>query len=215
MAARSSSRLISAVAWAVLLLGLWVWGRDLTTGGPTLPGDGSPVRLADGSPLPPALRPLPGDAAPQRVEIAQLGIRAEVIPRGVDAGGGVEPPSFETPDLAGWYADGPTPGAEGAALLVGHVDTETSPAVFYNLSAVEPGAQVRVVREDGSVAAFTVERVEVVERGDFDAERVYGPGDGGRAELRLITCGGRFDATARTYSANVVVSAYLTGTGAL
>ncbi len=51
----------------------------------------------------------------------------------------------------------------------------------------------------------------MVERGAFDAARVYGPRRGGAAELRLITCGGTFDAATRSYSANVVVSAYLTG----
>ncbi|MBW8818350.1 MAG: class F sortase, partial [Streptomyces sp.] len=34
-----------------------------------------------------------------------------------------------------------------------------------------------------------------------------------RAELRLITCGGTFDRATRSYTANVIVSAYLTATG--
>ncbi|MYV60994.1 class F sortase, partial [Streptomyces sp. SID4931] len=39
----------------------------------------------------------------------------------------------------------------------------------------------------------------------------YGPREDGRAELRLITCGGTYDHKTRSYTANVVVSAYLTG----
>nr|WP_093840626.1 class F sortase [Streptomyces aidingensis] len=206
------------LAWSVLLLGLWLWGRDLTEGrlpsaaGPAAgPAAGSPVRPASGAVLPPPARPLAGDSPPTLLEIPSAGIRAEVVPRGLDATGAVDPPPYEVPDVAGWYADGPVPGAAGTALLVGHVDTESEPAVFYGLSAVEPGTEVAVTRLDGSTAEFTVERVDVVQRREFDPRLVYGSPDTERAELHLITCGGTFDPAERSYSANVVVSAYLTG----
>ena len=54
--------------------------------------------------------------------------------------------------------------------------------------------------------------VAVVRRDGFDAHQAYGPREPGRAELRLITCGGTFDRASRSYTANVIVSAYLTGT---
>ncbi|MQS08843.1 class F sortase [Streptomyces alkaliphilus] len=200
---------LTAVTWAVLLFGLWLWGKELTGGEPDIAG---PVRLADGRVLPAPVRPLDGDAVPVRLEMDGPTLRAEVIERGVEPEGGVEPPPFEAADTAGWFRDGPVPGAEGAALLVGHVDTDTGRAVFYDLSTVEPGAEVEVLRSDGRTAVFTVERVDVVERSAFDPEVVYGPHREGRAELRLITCGGEFDAERSAYSANVVVSAYLTET---
>ncbi|MGK5529411.1 class F sortase [Streptomyces sp. URMC 129] len=217
--ASGTGRLLSAVAWTVLLLALWLWGRELTDGGLPggLPGPGdAPAtgRAGDGGALPAPAEPLTGHPAPRTVEIDSIGVRADIVARDVDASGGVEPPPFETPGLVGWYAGGPTPGAEGAAVLVGHVDTEKEPAVFYALSDVRPGSEVRVTRADGSVAEFTVSDVEVVERGDFDAEYVYGPHRAGAAELRLITCGGTFDHERRSYSANVVVSAYLTRSAA-
>jgi hypothetical protein len=203
---------VPLVAWTLVLLLLWTWGRNMTEG--EYPrgvlADATRGRLSDGSLLPPPLRPLEGAATPVRVEIDSIGVRADIIPRGVDDTGGVDPPPFEAPDLAGWYEGGPAPGAEGAALLVGHVDTETDTAVFYNLSSLEPGSEVRVARDDGARVTFTVESVEVVYREDFDPGRVYGAHDARRAELRLITCGGTFDRVRRSYSANVVVSAYLT-----
>jgi hypothetical protein len=67
-----------------------------------------------------------------------------------------------------------------------------------------------VTRDDGRVAQFTVEDVEVLDRGHFDARQAYGQREPGRAELRLITCGGTYDRASGTYAANVVVSAYLT-----
>ncbi|CAM5436199.1 hypothetical protein SAURM35S_09045 [Streptomyces aurantiogriseus] len=92
------------------------------------------------------------------------------------------------------------------------IDTETRPAVFYKLSTLEAGETIRVVRDDGKVAEFTIDDVEVVQRDRFDARHAYGTRASGRAELRLITCGGTFDRASRSYTANVIVSAYLTGT---
>ncbi|MZE52933.1 class F sortase, partial [Streptomyces sp. SID5770] len=140
-----------------------------------------------------------------------LGVDAPVVARGLDGTGAIDPPPFEEPDTVGWFGSGTKPGAAGAALFVGHVDTETRPAVFYGLSAARPGAKVLVTRTDGSVAEFTVDDVQVFPREEFDATKVYGPREPGRAELRLITCGGTFDRATGAYTANVVVSAYLTG----
>ncbi|MFJ8844405.1 class F sortase [Streptomyces cyaneofuscatus] len=206
-----TGRLLTGVAWAVLLLGLWLWGRD-ASGGMSAPttGDVAAVGRPLGAPLPPAHEPVEG-AAPRSVEVPSVGIDAPVVRRGLDKDGAIDPPPYDLPQTAGWYGKGTEPGAEGAALFVGHVDTETKPAVFYGLSAVRPGEKVKVTREDGSVAEFTVDDVQVVTRERFDAEKAYGPRVDGRAELRLITCGGKYDQKSRSYTANVVVSAYLTG----
>jgi hypothetical protein len=49
--------------------------------------------------------------------------------------------------------------------------------------------------------------VTVVDKNAFPTGRVYGPTP--VPELRLITCGGEFDHSARRYLRNVVVSAAL------
>lgn len=212
-----TGRLLTGVAWAVLLLGLWLWGResDGGLGGSSAPttGDVAAVGRPLGMPLPPAHDPL--DASPPRaVAIPSVGIDAPVVGRGLDRAGAVDPPPFATPGTVGWYDDGAEPGTKGAAIMVGHVDTETEPAVFYGLSATRPGAEIRVTRADGTVAEFTVDDVQVFTRDRFDARKAYGQRQDGRAELRLITCGGTYDRAAHAYTANVVVSAYLTGENA-
>ncbi|MER5749711.1 class F sortase [Streptomyces sp. NPDC002088] len=199
----------------MLLLGLWLWGRgvsDVRLGisGPTT-GDVAAVGRPAEDELPPAAQPL-RPALPQRLDIPDLGVQAPVVARGLDTRGAIEPPPFDQAGVVGWYGGGVKPGAAGTALMVGHVDTETRPAVFYKISVLQPGATVRVVRDDGKVAEFTVDDVQVVARDDFDAHEAYGPREPGRAELRLITCGGTFDRVSRSYTANVIVSAYLSGT---
>ncbi|MFF8912097.1 class F sortase [Streptomyces sp. NPDC015032] len=207
-------RLLTGVAWAVLLMGLWLWGRDITDGSgassaPTT-GDIAAVGRPLGVPLPPPHDPIEG-AVPRRVEIPSIGVEAPVVARGLDEDGAIEPPPFDTPQTVGWYSNGAEPGAKGPALFVGHVDTKTEPAVFYGLSAARPGATVEVTRADGTVAEFTVDDVQVFTRERFNADKAYGPRKDGRAELRLITCGGTYDRASDSYDANVVVSAYLTG----
>ncbi|MFI6107969.1 class F sortase [Streptomyces sp. NPDC051310] len=208
-----TGRLFTGLAWALLLLGLWLWGKDITDapgvqGGPATGGAAAVGAL--GVPLPPARDPLE-PVAPRRVEVPSLGITAPVVPRGLDGTGAIDPPPYGQPHTVGWFATGTKPGAYGAALLVGHVDTETRPAVFYGLSSARPGERVLVTRTDGSVAEFTIDDVQVFARHEFDPHQVYGPRRPGRAELRLITCGGTFDRATDAYTANVVVSAYLTG----
>ncbi|MFF8383214.1 class F sortase [Streptomyces kanasensis] len=199
--------------WALVLVLMWLWGKEVTAGqgglsAPTT-GDVAAVGRPRGVPLPPPHEPV-GPARPLRLDVPSLGVESPVVPRGLEETGAVEPPPFQMPRTVGWYAAGTRPGERGAALLVGHVDTETGPAVFHHLRTVRPGALVRVGRADGSVAEFTVEEVRVLSRHGFDPHQAYGPRDPSRAELRLITCGGTFDRATQTYTANVVVSAYLT-----
>ncbi|MDQ8705674.1 class F sortase [Streptomyces sp. LHD-70] len=204
-----SARLVTAAAWLLLVVGLWLWGRELSI----LPGPpGTGDRSTAGVRLPPAHDPLPA-VRPHRVDIPAIGVRAPVVKRGLDQDRAVAAPPYDQPGVVGWYAGGTRPGAEGTALFVGHVDTTSDAAVFYDLSTLKPGQKVRVSRADGSLAEFTVEDVQVLQRDDFDAVKAYGVRREGRAELRLITCGGTFDRATASYSSNVVVSAYLTGTG--
>ncbi|OIJ88076.1 class F sortase [Streptomyces colonosanans] len=211
-----TGRLLMGVTWAILLLGLWLWGREATGvhQGFSAPATGD--MAAAGRPpdaeLPPMAKPL-GKAEPLRVDIPVIKVQAPVVARGLDPQGAIEPPPFDQPGVVGWYAAGVKPGAAGTALFVGHVDTETGPGVFYKLSSLRPGAAVRVARDDNRVAEFTIEDVQVLPRERFDARQAYGPRQPGRAELRLITCGGVYDRASHAYSANVVVSAYLTGEG--
>ena len=111
----------------------------------------------------------------------------------------------DDPEQAGWYAAGVVPGDVGPAVIGGHVDSRRGPGVFYRLRSLRPGDPVEVVRSDGQLARFRVTTVREVPKVDFPTVAVYGPTP--RPELRLITCGGRFDRQARSYTENVVVEA--------
>ncbi len=144
-------------------------------------------------------------AAPTRVRLPAIGVRSSLVRLGVDEERVLVPPADF--GRAGWFAAGPAPGETGPAVIAGHVDSTDGPAVFFRLGELAPGDEVLVDRADGTTARFRVRSVDRYPKDAFPTDQVYGPTP--RAELRLITCGGEFDAGERSYRDNVVVTAVL------
>jgi sortase (surface protein transpeptidase) len=111
------------------------------------------------------------------------------------------------PAVAGWFTGGPTPGALGPAVIAGHVTWNGAPEVFYRLGSLRPGDEVTVTRKDGKTGIFTISRVARFSKERFPSRAVYGQID--HAGLRLITCGGTYDAARHRYADNVIVFARL------
>ncbi|MFH8368155.1 class F sortase [Streptomyces sp. NPDC018031] len=164
------------------------------------------VPAADPRPVAPAHPPLPHSPA-TAIAIPALALEAPVTGLGLDGHGRLRTPPVDEARLAGWYRGGPAPGERGTAVIVGHRDTRTGPAVFLNLDDLRRGDLIEVAREDRRTAVFTVDAVRTFDKADFPDARVYGAR--GRSELRLLTCGGDFDHRSG-YAANIVVFAHLT-----
>ncbi len=147
----------------------------------------------------------PTSPAPLSLEVPSVGIATSLVRLYLGPDGSLDGP--ESFGVAGWWAEGAEPGAVGPAVLVGHVDSYTGPAVFSRLDDVKVGATVRVTRSDRSVVTFVVDGARQVPKKQFPVEEVYGPTSG--PQLRLITCGGRFDRRSGEYEDNVVVFAHL------
>jgi sortase (surface protein transpeptidase) len=143
------------------------------------------------------------ESDPVAVSIPRIGVESRLVPLGLESNGEMELPA---PAVAGWFTRGPTPGALGPAVITGHV-TWNGPAVFYRLGTMRRGDQVTVTRKDGKTAVFTVSRVDRFSKSRFPSKAVYGTID--HAGLRLITCGGTYDAANHRYLDNVVVFAKL------
>jgi sortase (surface protein transpeptidase) len=147
--------------------------------------------------------------APTHLDIPAIGVRSRLERLGQNSDHTVEVPKNWL--RAGWYEDGPAPGEPGAAVILGHVDSPTGPAVFAGLSRLRRGDRVLVRRADETTVQFIVEHIELYSRSDFPATEVYWPTL--RPELRLITCGGRYIRSRGGYQSNVVVFALATHTG--
>jgi sortase (surface protein transpeptidase) len=139
------------------------------------------------------------------ISIPRIGVRSTLVELGLDGHGEMEVP--RDPALAGWFSGGAAPGALGPAIIAGHVTWDGTPAVFHRLGSMRRSDQVSVTRKDGRTAVFTVNRVARFSKAQFPSQEVYGAID--HAGLRLITCGGTYDAAQHRYLDNVVVFARL------
>jgi hypothetical protein len=146
-------------------------------------------------------------ARPVWLTIPAIGVRTRLVDLGLNRNGTLQVPASTT--VAGWFTGSPRPGAVGSAVIAGHVDSRTGPAVFFWLRTMRPGERIYVGRADGTLAVFTVTSVRMYPKDNFPTAAVYGPVPD--AELRLITCGGIFDEALGSYLSNVVVYARLTG----
>jgi len=191
-----------------IVLGVLLLLSGLVVAGRLVLGTDDPPTVAE--PRPPApswtVEPTPVAAAvapPARVRIPAIGVDSAVVDIGVDATGALVPPP--TTDVTGWFAAGPAPGAVGPALLAAHVDSRAGPGVFFRLVDLRPGDEVTVRRTDGTSVVFVVTGTSRVAKTAFPTDLVYSPLP--VAALRLVTCGGSFDHTARSYRDNLIVDA--------
>jgi hypothetical protein len=165
-----------------------------------------PARLdINGPPGPPAAIPSHG-SPPARLRIPSIGVDSSLGRLGLNSDGSIEVPADF--NQAGWYEKGPAPGEVGPAVVLGHLDSYTGPAVFARLASLKTGAEVLILREDGTQLRFVVDRVASFSTDAFPTDQVYGVTAG--PALRLITCGGDFNVGRGRYSANVVAFATLT-----
>jgi sortase (surface protein transpeptidase) len=142
---------------------------------------------------------------PARVEIPRIGVASSLDRLGRASDGTVQEPTRWA--VAGWYAPGPRPGDPGSAVILGHVNSKGGPAVFFRLRELRRGDPVIIRRADGSSVRFVVQRTEQHPKDRFPTDDVYYPTLS--PALRLVTCGGRFDATVGRYRSNVIVFATL------
>lgn len=149
--------------------------------------------------------PAPSAPPPTRIRIARIALSDPLVGLDVQQDGHLAAP--QDPAQVGWWSEGPRPGDPGAAIVVGHVDSTTGPAAFYNISSLRPGDEITIDRTDHSRATFTVKALRQYHKDAFPDSEVYtltGP-----PSLRLITCGGAYDPSRGGYRDNVVVYATL------
>lgn len=212
-------RLPAALAIGVFATVMWLAGCGAAEMAP--PGSAvSPVAAASAPPTEsgPSVsvspRPVGPKPIPQRtarvvgLESPSIGLKANrleelrLLPDGSLA-------APKDPAIAGWYGEGPMPGELGPAILAGHVDSKTGPAVFARLGQLKPGDRVTVdVSEAGDSrrkVRFIVDRIVHASKKNFPTDEVYQATPD--AQLRLITCSGPYDRVAGSYEDNTVVFA--------
>lgn len=142
-------------------------------------------------------------AEPVRITIPKIAVDTSIVDLGLRPNGELDVPKDY--NQVGWYVNSPVPGAIGPAILAGHVDSPTAPAIFARLSELTVGDTVAVSRRDGRTVTFTIKEKQSYPQSQFPTARVYGniPTPG----LRLITCDGLYSEKAGRYEKNLVLYA--------
>jgi sortase (surface protein transpeptidase) len=154
---------------------------------------------------PPAPEPVAAPdpiAAPVSLSVPAIGVDTEAVHVGLEDDGAMEIP--EDVATVGWYELGVAPGEDGSAVIAGHVDSRTQGrGAFYDIGQLEVDDEATVTHDDGATSDWRVTGRTTYPKDEAPLAELFRRG--GDPQLVLITCGGEFDAGARSYTDNVVV----------
>lgn len=161
----------------------------------------SPSETYDITTTPGGGQDLPTGIVPTRTRIPSLGVDAPCIELNLTSEEVEVPEDFGD---TGWWVQTRKPGEIGPAVIGGHVDSKSGPAVFFRLKELRPGDEVVVSDDQGESRTFVVSQDPIqVDKYERPPE-VFGFTNA-RPELRLITCGGDFNPNIGHYTDNIVV----------
>ena len=199
----ASAAILGSLALSIIL--------DPTTGAepaqqqPADPGGTvAPPEASGPGPVEPGV---PARAVPLRVRIGAISVDAPIVPVGLEDDG-----AMEIPDRVaeiGWYDPdglGVGPGTVGTAVLAGHVDSRRQGnGALFHLRDLQVGETIEIDLADGTTQRWIITQVTQYSKDELPLEEVFTWS--GAPRLAVITCGGAFDRTERSYSDNIVVYA--------
>ena len=140
---------------------------------------------------------------PARLKIPSLGVNAKVESVGIKDDGAMATPSNF--DNVAWYSLGAKPGAQGSAVIAGHVNNALlKSGVFERLSQIKNGDYITVEDSAGKALVYKVSSVEEYQP-DAPTDALFATT--GPSRLVLITCDGEWVPSARSYDKRLVVIA--------
>lgn len=195
----------------LVALGLTVLALGTAWSGPTPAARSITVPSTVKTTPPPRPRnvalPLTSYSGAARIIIAAAGVDAPVMPVTSDlARHYVQVPPLADRNLTGWIAATAAPGTLGASVIIGHLDNQQGPAVFWNLRYLQKGQLITVVRLDHRKVIYAVDGIQIIPKNRFPWIAVF---TARYPALRLVTCGGAFDPADGHYLDNVIVWAHL------
>ncbi|MFG1651023.1 class F sortase [Micromonospora sp. NPDC049275] len=175
----------------------------------TLAASATPSAVGSDPSVPVTSGELPAGARivpPVRLVIPEIDVTATVNAVGINE----RTNEFEVPpsvDEIGWYRYGPgLEAGAGSVVIAGHVDSaKQGRGAFFRLRELDQGDTLTATGSDGRARKYRVVAREEYAKTRIPLERYFARD--GKPRLTLITCGGPFDAKARKYRDNIVVTA--------
>ncbi|MBM7604271.1 sortase (surface protein transpeptidase) [Metabacillus crassostreae] len=138
---------------------------------------------------------------PAEITIPAINVKAQIEEVGLLDNGQMGVP--EDINQVGWFKEGVMPGEQGNAVLAGHVDSKTGPAIFYYLEKLAKGDEIIVADRDGKSLTFVVYDKKSYVTESAPVDKVFGFSY--RSQLNLITCTGSFNREKGTHEERLVV----------
>ncbi|OGX78947.1 peptidase C60 sortase A and B [Exiguobacterium sp. SH31] len=126
--------------------------------------------------------------SPVQIQIPSINVDTAIEQVGVLDNGQMGVPVDE--NQVGWFEPGVKPGSKGNAVVAGHVDSKTGPAVFYELDQLKTGDDVTIIDENGNTLRFRVTKTESYDTKNAPIDEIFGTTS--NRNLNLITCSGTF-----------------------
>lgn len=102
-----------------------------------------------------------------------------------------------------WFNLGSLPGAEGSAVIAGHLDGKNGQkAVFYNLKKLKKGDEVFIEDDQKKIITFIVREIKIYDS-EISASEIFNSDQG--QHLNLITCTGNWSKSQNKYTQRLIV----------
>ncbi|MBG9789908.1 MULTISPECIES: class F sortase [Brevibacillus] len=138
---------------------------------------------------------------PNRLQIPSIGLDTAIETVGITVEGNMDvPKSF---DKVGILTPWTKPGEKGNAVIAGHFDHYTGPAIFYHLKKLKHGDHVIVSDSNDHQLIYVVKEVTAFKTKEAPLERIFG--ETGTSNLNLITCSGKFNKKTQEHAKRLVV----------
>ncbi|NIK12476.1 class F sortase [Alkalibacillus almallahensis] len=143
----------------------------------------------------------PEPITPTHIEIPAIGVDASINATGLDDNNEMIVPD-NGEDVA-WFEPGSQPGSTGNAVLAGHVDDYTGPAVFFDLEDLNPGDEIIITDKKGESLTFVVDQLKSYPKDKAPLRQVFGPTN--ERSLNLVTCTGLYNQSIEEHEERLVV----------
>jgi len=138
---------------------------------------------------------------PVRLCIPSVHLSTSIIPIHLSEDGHLQVP--KSSEVAGLYVDGILPGENGNAIVAGHVDNYTGPAIFYPLKHLKPGSFVLLFDQNNQYLKYEVLEVQSYYTQEAPLDKIFG--DTPEKQLNLITCTGKYDRKKKEHEKRLIV----------
>ncbi|RAP30472.1 class F sortase [Brevibacillus laterosporus] len=138
---------------------------------------------------------------PNRLRIPSIDLDTVIETVGITTEGSMDVPKAF--NKVGILSPWTKPGENGSAVIAGHFDHYTGPAIFYHLKKLKPGDQVFVSNTNNDQLIYVVKEITSFNTKEAPLEKIFG--ESVTSHLNLITCSGKFNKKTQEHAKRLVV----------